>query len=194
LSRFQRSIFYLMAFIACVLILYLIPSLHVTAGFPGLKSQSNDKLDTIQPGVKSQLTYDRPAAPEGPPKGPEQLHQRDDTDLGDFKIKEIPEHMELNLEVGALVPKTSIIKPEAGTRSGRVVFSGPTNEKQKAVREAFLHAWKGYKDHAWGHDHLKPISKTYNDWFNLGLTLIDSLDTMYIMGLESGMLNVFIFF
>ncbi|KAF8785957.1 endoplasmic reticulum mannosyl-oligosaccharide 1,2-alpha-mannosidase-like [Argiope bruennichi] len=56
--------------------------------------------------------------------------------------------------------------------------------KQKAVVAAFLHAWKGYKNHAWGHDHLKPITKTFQNWFGLGLTIVDSLDTMYIMGLE----------
>uniref|UniRef100_A0A4W6EXX6 alpha-1,2-Mannosidase n=1 Tax=Lates calcarifer TaxID=8187 RepID=A0A4W6EXX6_LATCA len=44
--------------------------------------------------------------------------------------------------------------------------------------------WKGYKDHAWGHDELKPISKSFGEWFGLGLTLIDSLDTMWIMGLK----------
>ncbi|KAJ3037300.1 mannosyl-oligosaccharide alpha-1,2-mannosidase [Rhizophlyctis rosea] len=54
--------------------------------------------------------------------------------------------------------------------------------RQKAVVGAFRHAWKGYKDHAWGKDHLLPISKTGKDWFGLGLTIIDSLDTAYIMG------------
>lgn len=56
----------------------------------------------------------------------------------------------------------------------------------EAVRDAFRHAWKGYKDHAWGHDELKPISKSFGEWFSLGLTLIDSLDTMWILGLEEG--------
>uniref|UniRef100_A0A8C2Q107 alpha-1,2-Mannosidase n=1 Tax=Cyprinus carpio TaxID=7962 RepID=A0A8C2Q107_CYPCA len=54
----------------------------------------------------------------------------------------------------------------------------------EAVREAFRHAWKGYKNFAWGHDELKPISKSYGEWFGLGLTLIDALDTMWILGLE----------
>ncbi|XP_063289028.1 endoplasmic reticulum mannosyl-oligosaccharide 1,2-alpha-mannosidase [Pelobates fuscus] len=60
----------------------------------------------------------------------------------------------------------------------------PINERQEAVIEAFRHAWKGYKAFAWGHDELKPISKSYNEWFGLGLTLIDALDTMWIMGLK----------
>lgn len=56
----------------------------------------------------------------------------------------------------------------------------------EAVREAFRHAWKGYKDFAWGHDELKPVSKSYTEWFGLGLTLIDALDTMWILGLKKG--------
>jgi hypothetical protein len=51
---------------------------------------------------------------------------------------------------------------------------------------AFRHAWKGYKKYAWGHDHLKPITGTFHDWFNLGLTIVDALDTIYIMGLKEG--------
>ena len=89
------------------------------------------------------------------------------------------------------------VSEESTKSSKKVIFNGPTNERQKSVVEAFLHAWKGYKTHAWGHDHLKPISRTSNNWFHLGLTLIDSLDTMYIMGLNKGnkkQLIVIIFF
>lgn len=46
------------------------------------------------------------------------------------------------------------------------------------------HAWAGYKKHAWGHDHLHPISHNYDDWFGLGLTILDALDTLYIMDLK----------
>ncbi|XP_053551693.1 endoplasmic reticulum mannosyl-oligosaccharide 1,2-alpha-mannosidase [Bombina bombina] len=60
----------------------------------------------------------------------------------------------------------------------------PITARQEEVIEAFRHAWKGYKEFAWGHDELKPISKSHNEWFGLGLTLIDALDTMWIMGLK----------
>ncbi|XP_061729539.1 endoplasmic reticulum mannosyl-oligosaccharide 1,2-alpha-mannosidase [Cydia pomonella] len=65
----------------------------------------------------------------------------------------------------------------------RPVFTGPTNAKQYAVVESFRHAWKGYKTHAWGHDNLKPLSGMPSDWFSLGLTIVDALDTAFIMGL-----------
>ena len=57
-------------------------------------------------------------------------------------------------------------------------------ERQEEVIGAFKHAWKGYKMYAWGKDELKPISKKSNEWFNLGLTLVDALDTMWLMGLR----------
>ena len=61
---------------------------------------------------------------------------------------------------------------------------GPTNERQQAVVDMFKHAWKAYKEHAWGEDELKPISKRTSSWFNLGLTIVDSLDTIYLMNLQ----------
>lgn len=63
-------------------------------------------------------------------------------------------------------------------------FKGPENEKQRAVVEAFKHAWKNYKQFAWGHDHLLPLSQSYGDWFGLGLTIVDNLDTLLIMNLK----------
>jgi len=66
-------------------------------------------------------------------------------------------------------------------------FNGPENARMEAVVEAFRHSWRAYRTYAWGHDELLPITKTYTEWFGVGLTLIDSLDTMYIMGLDEGL-------
>ncbi len=57
--------------------------------------------------------------------------------------------------------------------------------KQAAIREAFRHAWSGYRKYAMGHDELRPITNTSADTFNgWGATLVDALDTMWIMGLQ----------
>lgn len=61
-----------------------------------------------------------------------------------------------------------------------------SSHRQNAVLNAFKHAWAGYSKYAWGHDHVKPITKRYQDWFNLGLTIVDSLDTLWIMNLRKG--------
>jgi mannosidase alpha-like ER degradation enhancer 2 len=59
-------------------------------------------------------------------------------------------------------------------------------ELAKQVRAEFLHAWNGYKKYAWGHDDLKPLSKSFHDWHKepLLMTPVDALDTMILMGLK----------
>jgi len=49
-----------------------------------------------------------------------------------------------------------------------------------------MHAWNGYKKYAWGHDDLRPLTRTYHDWYgqSLLMTPVDSLDTMIIMGFD----------
>jgi len=63
-----------------------------------------------------------------------------------------------------------------------------TDKKQLAaqVKNEFLHAWNGYKKYAWGHDDLKPLSKTYKDWYGqtLLMTPVDSLDTLILLGFK----------
>jgi hypothetical protein len=74
--------------------------------------------------------------------------------------------------------------PETSRETLKPSFKGPRNEMQMRVTQAFRHAWKGYKEFAWGEDELKPIMKTKTSWFNLGLTIVDSIDTAIIMNLN----------
>jgi ER degradation enhancer, mannosidase alpha-like 2 len=55
------------------------------------------------------------------------------------------------------------------------------------VRTEFLHAWKNYKRYAWGHDALRPLSKTAHDWYgqSLLMTPVDALDTLILMHLDA---------
>jgi len=80
--------------------------------------------------------------------------------------------------------------PSAGYRPSLVTSakSQRASNRQLAtqVRAEFLHAWNGYKKYAWGHDDLRPLTKTYRDWYgpSLLMTPVDSLDTMIVMGLD----------
>jgi mannosidase alpha-like ER degradation enhancer 2 len=55
------------------------------------------------------------------------------------------------------------------------------------VRTEFLHAWNNYERYAWGHDALRPLSKTAHDWYgqSLLMTPVDALDTLILMHLDA---------
>jgi len=55
------------------------------------------------------------------------------------------------------------------------------------VKEEFLHAWRNYERYAWGHDALRPLSKTPHDWYgqSLLMTPVDALDTLILMNLDA---------
>jgi ER degradation enhancer, mannosidase alpha-like 2 len=55
------------------------------------------------------------------------------------------------------------------------------------VRTEFLHAWNNYKRYAWGHDALRPLSRTAHDWYgqSLLMTPVDALDTLVLMHLDA---------
>ncbi len=56
--------------------------------------------------------------------------------------------------------------------------------RAEAVKAAMAHAWGNYKTRAWGSDELKPQSgRGENNWSGVGMTLVDSLDTLWVMGM-----------
>lgn len=57
--------------------------------------------------------------------------------------------------------------------------------RASAVKDAFVHAYHGYQEYAWAKDELAPVTGTYKTPFcGWSATLVDSLDTMYIMGMH----------
>ncbi|KJR84282.1 mannosyl-oligosaccharide alpha-1,2-mannosidase [Sporothrix schenckii 1099-18] len=58
------------------------------------------------------------------------------------------------------------------------------------VRANFTHAWNGYKTHAWMGDEVRPLKGTpvskFGGW---AATLVDTLDTLWIMGLHAEFQN-----
>jgi len=185
LSRFQRSILYMLFLITSITLIYVYfnpkhgfgpttvpPSRKVPEkGMLGLieePSELDNKfgVDKEEHNVAEEDKDEPEEIPLGSHDGGDSNdagEEKNDNDINNFANKPIKE----------LPPS-----------DGSVKFSGPQNERQRAVVAAFQHAWQGYRTYAWGKDHLKPISKTHQTWFNLGLTLIDSLDTMLVMNLK----------
>lgn len=74
--------------------------------------------------------------------------------------------------------KISIIPPRAQANA-------MTRSRRANVQSAMFHAWNGYKSLAWGYDELRPISgRGVNNWGGMGTTLVDSLDTLWLMGMK----------
>ncbi|KAF2162808.1 glycoside hydrolase family 47 protein [Zasmidium cellare ATCC 36951] len=58
-------------------------------------------------------------------------------------------------------------------------------KRLQAVEEAFKHSWEGYKKNAWLQDEVSPISGlSSNPFGGWGATLVDTLDTLWIMGMK----------
>ena len=55
---------------------------------------------------------------------------------------------------------------------------------QELIDETYR-TWKAYKQYAWGHDALAPLSKTHKDWYDepLYISPIDAYSTLHLMGL-----------
>lgn len=57
--------------------------------------------------------------------------------------------------------------------------------KLNIIQNLFKRSWDGYKEHAWLQDELSPVSgKSRNPFAGWGATLVDTLDTLWIMGLK----------
>ncbi|MDT5038571.1 MAG: hypothetical protein QOE03_3756 [Micromonosporaceae bacterium] len=56
------------------------------------------------------------------------------------------------------------------------------------VRRELRRAWQTYRRHAWGHDQLLPLTNSFSEFFDdahpVGLTIVEALDTLYLMGLD----------
>ncbi|XP_055358994.1 mannosyl-oligosaccharide 1,2-alpha-mannosidase IA isoform X1 [Betta splendens] len=82
--------------------------------------------------------------------------------------------------------KRCLLKAPLGRSNGRP--SDPkTSERREKVREMMKFAWDNYKHYAWGKNELRPLTRNghIGNMFGglRGASIIDSLDTLYIMGL-----------
>ncbi|XP_036414601.1 mannosyl-oligosaccharide 1,2-alpha-mannosidase IA isoform X1 [Colossoma macropomum] len=82
--------------------------------------------------------------------------------------------------------KKCLLKPALGVDRGKP--SDPqTVQRRDKVREMMKFAWDNYKHYAWGKNELRPLTRNghIGTMFGglRGATIVDSLDTLYIMGL-----------
>lgn len=109
-------------------------------------------------------------------------------DLQEPHWKRLPEHfpvaaadlIKLPSGTSKTLPKLqAVAKDESSTESLK------RTQRLAAIKSEFMHSWKGYKEEALGHDEIRPVSGGFRDPFaGWGATLVDTLDTLWIMELE----------
>lgn len=99
-----------------------------------------------------------------------------------------PEHFPV--PKGDLIPlpegkRKAIPRVQASFRGELITHRRIREKKLNAIKGTFLNNWDNYRDRAWEHDELKPVSGEFRDplagWRS---TLVDNLDTLWIMGLK----------
>jgi mannosyl-oligosaccharide alpha-1,2-mannosidase len=98
---------------------------------------------------------------------------------------------------GGLWQRRGLLKAFAGASAVSALpacaFETPPMDWEKVaqdVRAQMAWAWRNYVERAFGHDQIKPVSGDAEEFFfpggpGLGLSMVEALDTLYLMGLDS---------
>lgn len=139
--------------------------------------------------------------PSAPPAAPPVDHGYDNIQAGNAQGRvEFTSSMPLNVpkthwqKFEEQFPVSSTIQLPTGSpkpfpriqrATKKLETNGEDTERLAAVRAAAAHAWGGYREKAFGKDEVRPVSGKSNNPFNgWGASLVDALDTLWIIGME----------
>lgn len=94
------------------------------------------------------------------------------------------DHVDIIKKKTSQTPKTALKASESQKNDKDT----ENTKRRETVKQMANLAWKNYEKYAWGQNELKPISKTghsagiFGASTQLGATIVDGLDTLYIMG------------
>ncbi|CAE7261298.1 MNS1 [Symbiodinium natans] len=158
-----------------------------------LKVQHQEELDRqfreiaqLQAAVKS-LSGDTATAPPATPASAA-MQKRVESTPPEMSAKPAPALIEPGPEL-TRSPSDNGEWPEQWLRrftASDLEASAKEAEQWRVMaRNAAIHAWKGYRDRAWGKDELKPVSGAAGRiWGNTGLQILDALSTLWVMDLK----------
>ena len=159
------------------------------------KTQTLGSAQTSSPIAKGKADHDKPIATE-PPTLPiagsdaKALPSKQST-----KSKSSSQQIHWSKQ-SEHFPVSSTIQLPTGTPKAipriQHVFEKETDaqridrtQKLRAIKEAATHAWSGYRENAWAHDEVRPVTGGFKDPFcGWAATLVDALDTLWIMGMK----------
>ncbi|XP_067051480.1 mannosyl-oligosaccharide 1,2-alpha-mannosidase IA-like [Acropora muricata] len=96
---------------------------------------------------------------------------------------------ETRAKIDKLVNSSTVDETGAKGISGGEPLDKIAKERRDFIKKMMEHAWTGYVNHAWGSNELRPISKRGHTASifgasSSGATVVDALDTLYIMGMK----------
>lgn len=144
---------------------------------PGKATSEDDSVEDVADTPKS-----------GVEPGKEPSEETDDTAIPRIHWSQLPEHFPVPTE--SLIPLPtgevlSIPKIQHDFSSEKDESKLAQKDKLEAIKDSFAFSWAGYKDKAWMHDELSPKSGKYrNPFCGWGATMIDSLDTLWLMDMK----------
>ena len=144
---------------------------------------SNNNNQKNQPLAKPNLPQKRP------PSADNEIGDDDRSDNEDNNNDDDDEEKKKKKAVAD--PDPLLLLPPSGpvpllTSADFKAAASRQSAMQRRIQAAIANSWAAYRRSAWGYDHLKPISRTGHNWFHIGLTILDSLDTLQMAGLEKG--------
>ena len=156
--------------------------------FPKIQNQEQ----TIQPQQVDHKPQKDDHKPQKVDNKPQKIEYKPQNDR---KTQEIHQQQAFTIETPQLNKANS--KPDQKVENTNTNTNTNTNnnlkmneetreneERRQAVLDAMKKSWGGYVKYAWGTDELRPVTKKGHDWLGMGATVIDSLDTLWIMGMK----------
>jgi mannosyl-oligosaccharide alpha-1,2-mannosidase len=136
--------------------------------------------------------FNGPSDPMAVPFGQHEAYMNDRANVYDFVagdsfdwrtapfVHTIAKYTQLPIGTPKTLPKVQFdFPPETSSQRAK------REARRVAVREEFQRSWENYRTFAWGQDELAPITgkgtESFGGW---GATLVDALDTLWIMGLR----------
>ena len=176
------------------------PPLRLTSSTPAAEAAKHSKTTTTS--SQSSSSNSGPADPTPPPNHGSQVPAEDPDfpyQVGEGRVEvdvvasashttihwsKMSEHFPISSTI-QLPTGTSKPMPRIQRAINKLSMNGPDEERLAIIKAATEHAWNGYREFAWAQDEIRPVSGRYNNPFNAwGATLVDSLDTLWLMGMK----------
>ena len=126
--------------------------------------------------------------PSGIGAGTGRLEVIEDTTIPKLHWSEQPEHFPVPTESLIQLPSGKprpIPRIQHDFTSSKSSGKLAQSDKLDTIKKAFTYSWAGYREKAWMQDELSPMSGKYRNGFcGWGATLVDSLDTLWMMELK----------